>query len=79
MLANSTKGSANPYQGEISLLIYQRGGHQDDAANEGAGVLDPPGELEASGQASGTTAGTAGKCTGGQASTLEVPEIFARQ
>ena len=77
MLADSTKGSATPDQGGSSLLGDQSGGHQDAVADEGAGILDLPGDLESSGHAIRTTAYTAGECTRGRAITLEVPEIFA--
>ena len=48
-------------------------------ANKGAGVLELPGDLAASGQAGGTTSGTEGECTGGQAGTSEFPDIFVGQ
>ena len=77
MLANSTEGREIPYRGENILLRSQRGGHQDAAGNKVVGVLDLLLDLEASWQASVTTAGTAGKRTGGQASTLEGQETIA--
>ena len=76
MLANSIKGSATPYRGGGIIIGDQRGGRQDATANKGAGVLDLPGDLEASIQANGTTLGTVGERMGGQARTLEVLEIF---
>ena len=78
-MADSTKGSATPDREGSILLGSQRGSHQDSADNKGAGVLDLPGDLAASGQAIGTTSGTVGNSTGGQASTSEVTGIFAGQ
>ena len=75
--SGANKGSAIPDQRGSSLLRYQRRGHQYDATNKGAGVLDIPGDLEASRQASGTIAGTEGEHMGGQSGTSEVPDIFA--
>ena len=78
-LSDSTKGSATPDQGRSSLIGSQRVDRQDVKANKGVGVLDLPGDLAASRQASGTTWGTSGERTGVQESMLEVPEIFAGQ
>ena len=77
MLADPAKGRATPDQRGSIISGDQRGGYQYAAANEGAGVLDIPGDLEASGQAISTTAGTEGEYTGGQAGTSGVPEIVA--
>ena len=63
-MADPTKGSATPYQRVRSLLGAQRGDHQDAAYNEGVGVLDIPGDLVASKQASVTTTGAEGERMG---------------
>ena len=47
-------------------------------ANEDVGVLDLPGDLAASRQASSTTAGIEGNCMGGQTGAARVPDIIAR-
>ena len=46
-------------------------------ANEVTGVLDIPGDLETSGQKSGTPTSTAGKHKRGQAGMMEFPESLA--
>ena len=57
-----------------SLCRYQRGDHQDAAAKKVVGILDLPGELDASGNKRGATVVTLGKYTGGQAGTAEFTE-----
>ena len=65
-------------QTEVGSNLYgtQRGGRQDPVANKGAGILNLPGYLAASGQASSTAAGTEGERTGGQTGMVGVPEII---
>ena len=76
-MSNTAKCSATPYRGGISLHGSQREYHKDAMANEGAGVLDIPGDPETSGQKSGAPAVTEGKRTRGQAGTEEFPESLA--
>ena len=52
-----TKDSATPDRGVVSLLGADRGGLQGAETNKGAGILDIPGNLVASGQVSSTTTG----------------------
>ena len=79
LLSNSTEGSATPDRGRIILRGSQSGDHEDAVANEGAGVLDHPVDLAASGQKSGATEVTAGKQMGGQEGTVKLPESLAGQ
>ena len=79
MLVNIDQSRETPDQRGSSLHVTQRGVQQDAAANKGAGVLCIPGDLEASGQAGGSTVGTEGERTGFQAGTPGVPEIISRR
>ena len=79
MLSDPSKVRATLDRRGSSLHGSQRGGHQEAADNKGVGVLDLPGDLEDSGQASGPTTGPEGELTRGQAGTLGVPEIIARR
>ena len=47
-----------------SLCRYQRGDYQDTAAKKVVGILDLPGDLDASGNKRGATVVTSGKYTG---------------
>ena len=58
MLSNPDKGRTTTDLGGSSLYGDQRGGQHESVVNKCMGVLDLPVEMEASGQASGTTAGT---------------------
>ena len=74
---NTAKGSANLEQGGSILHISKRGDHKDASANEGASVLDIPGELETSRQKRGAPEGTSGKRTICQAGMMDFPESLA--
>ena len=76
-MSNIDKGKATLDQRGNILHISKRGGQQDSTVNEGAVVLELIGDLAASGQASGTTAGTECERTWDQAGTAVVPEIIA--
>ena len=76
MLTNTTNGNTFLDQWVGSLQGYQRGGPNDAAANEGACVLDLPGDLKNGGQEIGAPEGTAINRKGGQAGTPDLPESF---
>ena len=65
MLSNTAKGNTSPDRGGGSLCGSQIGGIKDAAANEGACVMDLPGDLETGGQESSAPEGTASKRKGG--------------
>ena len=76
-MANSYEGSATPDQRGICLCRYKKGDHQDAVANKVAGVLDFPGDLEASRHNSGAPVVTGVKRTGGHAGMVEFTENLA--
>ena len=62
-MADPDEGRENPDQRGSIFHKAQRGGQQDASYNKGAGVLDLPGDLAASGRAS-VTAGDRGRSHG---------------
>ena len=79
MQANPDEGRNTTYQGGRILYRAQRGGQQDPTTKDGAGILDFPGDTEASGQASGTAAGTEGEYERGKTGTAGFLEIISRR
>ena len=72
------KGARPQTKGEAAF-VYLKGEITMTPWPKGAGVLDLPGDLEASGQKSGATADTAGNQTGGQTGKAEISESLAGQ